>query len=428
MKKFKIEKQLKNELRKNSPSDFASVLEQCERDEGGRYEPNPVVAVAKAFDYKRFCALALAGILLLSLLVVGLWQAFVKSTPLKFQKGYFVLDVNPSVEVCYDEDGVVTSAKGLNDDGKALLVGMDLTAKRYDEAAEKIFSRCLALGYFSATREDNAVLATAVSEEGIKDEDMTSAVKTALSDSFSRKKIKGVVIDGVTDPLLQEKAEEYGIDAQKYGLILSYLALGGALEESEYANLTIRELYGKIEQKKAELKTEQTAQSEQVLAQFEERLHKTLTEQIAVLVETLGVYLSLDDETQEKLNGLGLAVETLKTAEKQWQRKQIIDGILTTLDELKQLQTDSVLATLIESAQMSITVVYQFFEKAFYQLLKVSSTPEQISAVRLKKFADYGEGVEEFDAQDWQRKHETEFKEGWFALKDSWQKDRQQDF
>ncbi|MBR2341335.1 MAG: hypothetical protein IKA72_02880 [Clostridia bacterium] len=428
MKKFDIEKQLKKELNNNSPADFASVWAKCEPNDGGRYEPKASVVVAKAFDHKRFCAIALAGLLAISLIIVALWQVFANPAPMKFSKGYFVLDINPSIEVCYDENGTVTSSKGLNDDGKVLLVGMDLIGNTYGEAAEKLFLRCLSLGYFSSAREDNAVLATAVGENGERDDAMTSAVKTALMDSFSQKKVKGVVIDGVTTPELQTIAENFGIDAQKYGLILTYLALGGKLDEAEYKTITIRELYAKIEEKKLEQKTAQKAQSEQILAEFEQKLYETLAEQISGLVETLEVYLSLEDETQEKLDELQGAVVELENAENQWKRKKIVDNILVGLDELKELQTDVLAAGLVESAKMSITVVYKFFDEAFCQLLKIRATPEQLSAVRLRKFSDYGESSEEFNAKTWQEQHEKQFKEGWFDLKETWQKAREQDF
>jgi hypothetical protein len=222
MKKFQIEKQLKKELNNNSPADFASVWAKCEPNDGGRYEPNGGEVLAKTFNVKRFSAILLAGLLTTSLIIVVLWQALFNPSPIKFTKGYFVIDINPSIEVCYDEDGVVTSLKGLNDDGKALIVGVDVVGKTYSDAAKKLFSRCLSLGYFSSARDDNAVLATAVGENGERDDRMTSAVKTALMDSFSQKKLKGVVIDGVTNPQLQSVAEQFGIDAQKYGLILNY--------------------------------------------------------------------------------------------------------------------------------------------------------------------------------------------------------------
>ncbi len=427
MKNFKIEKQLKKELQNNSPTDFASVWVKCEKNEGATYETSCDVAIAKGFDCKRFFAVVLTGLLAVSLIIVALWQ-FVSTAPIKFAKGYFVLDINPSVEVCYDEDGTITSAKGLNDDGKVLLVGMDLVGKAYTEATEKLFMRCLSLGYFSVAREDNAVLATAVGENGKRDDVMTLAVKSALMDNFSKKKIKGVVIDGVATPELKTVAEKYGIDAQKYGLILSYFALGGELAETEYPKITIRELYVKIEEKKNEKKKEQMAQTEQVLFGFEQKLYQTLAEQIGGLVETLEVYLSLEDETQVKLDELQSAVLELEKAEKQWKRKRIVDQILLLLDEVKELQTEILSISLIESAKVSITVVYRFFEEAFYQLLKIRATPEQLSAVRLKKFSDYGEASEDFDSKIWQEQHEIFFKECWFDLKEAWENDRRQDF
>lgn len=57
---------------------------------------------------------------------------------------------------------------------------------------------------------------------------MTAEMKGLLSEAFASNKIRGVVITGVENAQLEEAAQKYGIDAQKYALILSYLALGGS--------------------------------------------------------------------------------------------------------------------------------------------------------------------------------------------------------
>ncbi len=424
MKKFTIEKQLKNELRKSSASDFVGVWSKCEKSEGGRYEPNASEVAIKKIEFKRVLAIFTAGLLAVSFIIVSLWQFLSSSGSMRFTKGSFLLDVNPSIEVCYDEKGVVTSAIGLNEDGKVLLVGLDLVGNPYDKATEKIFSRLLALGYFSGSRDDNAVLASAVTENGGKDEKMLSALKTAFAENFSKKKVKGVVIDGVTNAELQSQSEKYGIDSQKYGLILSYLALGGELDESQYATISIRELYSAIEQKKSDLKELYAQEVQSVLLDFERKLNETLAEQIGVLVDTLGVYLCDEPQTQEKLENLQSAVVELEQTENAYQRREILSGIFKKLDELSAIQTDFFAVSMIESAKISISVVHEFFEKALKHLIVLKASPEKISEMRLHKFANYVEGSESFKQESWQQEKASYFSGDWFAIKGRWQEAR----
>ena len=436
MKKWTIEKRLKEDIDRASPSDFQSMWKRCEESLDSELDAVPVAVLTGGREAqtsnkkKRIYTVLVAAVLFLTFVwgcLFGVQNLFFDKKT-RFKQGYFVLDINPSVEVDYDENGKVTGAVGLNDDGKALLIGVDLTEKSYEEATEFLLQHCIAMGYFSAAREDNAVLVTAVSESGQKDEKMTSAVKTSFASAFAENKVRGVVITGVSDPALQQSAQRYGINAQKYGLILSYLALGGELEESRYSSVSIRELYSFIEQKEQVLKEAKKADSQIILQKFETELRETLSEQIEALIKTLNVYLSTEENGQkETLVQLQGSVAALESAKQQKERKKIVNAILSGLDELKTTEEDSALIAMIESAKISISVTYDFFEKAFFQLKKVSATPEEISAWRLWKFASYGGGEEEYDFAAWQKERENIFSSEWYTMKESWRIDRERD-
>ncbi|MBR2442146.1 MAG: hypothetical protein IKB20_03685 [Clostridia bacterium] len=435
MKKRSIERQLKKEIESASPSDFSAVFARCEKSTVAQTEEVLVGAGGEEVRSPRrktkLTALILAGFLFLSLavgfLIGGIRGAF--DSKLKFSQGYFLLDINPSVEVAYNEEGIVTSAVGLNDDGKALLVGLALTDKSYQEAADMLFERCYAMGYFARGREDNAMLVTALSEDGEKDKAMTDAIRSALANSFIKNKLCGVVITGVSDPALEENAKNYGINAQKYGLILSYLALGGALEEERYASVSVRELYALIDGKEQELKAAKIAENELILNKFERELHETLSEQIEGLLDTMGVYLS-DEKTaqQEKLEALQENAAALENVQTQTERKQLIDEIILQLEGLKAGETDAQVLAMIDNAKISVSVLYNFFEKAFILLKKESATPEQICKIRLWKFASYGDGAEDVGFEEWQALYEESVAKRWYEMKEAWRKARKQDF
>ncbi len=437
MKKRSIERQLKKEIESISPADFSTMFARCEKSKLAQTEEVLVGATADGSNTHssrrktRFTALILAGFLALSLavgfLIGGICGIF--ESKLKFSKGYFVLDVNPSVEVAYNEEGVVTSAVGLNDDGKALLIGLELTDKSYQEAADILFERCYAMGYFARGREDNAMLVTALSEDGEKDAAMTDAIRGALANSFIKNKLRGVVIAGISNPNLEAGAKEYGINTQKYGLILSYLALGGVLEEDRYATVSVRELYTLIDGKEQELKAAKIAENEEILNRFERQLHETLSKQIEDLLEVMGIYLSEEKTAQqEKLEALQENAAALENVQTQAQRKQLIDEIIAQLEDLKSGETDVQVLSMIENAKISVSVLYNFFEKAFILLKKESATPEQICQIRLWKFASYGNEGEDVGFKEWQALYEESVSQNWYAMREAWRKARKQDF
>ena len=258
MKKSDIERQLKKDLQAAAPSDFDAVWKKCrhdlpEKETEEEFEFVPAVAAAGGGEAgrsgragKRTLACILAAVIfcfaaLFTLLGAALgWFRGGDDFVIPGSDGYFIFDINPSVELSYDKTGRVTGAEGLNEDGEVLLYGLDLQGKTYDEAADVLFKRCVKLGYFASGREDNAVLVSAVLSEGGRDETMTAEMKGLLSEAFAANKIRGVVITGVENAQLEEAAQKYGIDAQKYALILSYLALGGSLEEAEYSSVSVR--------------------------------------------------------------------------------------------------------------------------------------------------------------------------------------------
>lgn len=264
MKNKQVEKRIKSEIERFAPSDFLSVRqkieartsalsasENCEIESqsGGtaaikrKKIPFPPLAAATA--------IALALILLLSAAISALFNKAEENpvipAPAPLTGGSFFIDVNPSLELDYDAEGNILSARGLNDDGKVLLSGWDAAGKSVNECVNEVFSRCVAQGYFTAFNETNAVLVTAESEDGARDETRTQEIKNLFCRAFETNKIRGVVITGVSDTETEEEAKEYGIDGQKYSLIQYYLTLGGTLESSRYSTISIKELYELIE-------------------------------------------------------------------------------------------------------------------------------------------------------------------------------------
>ena len=382
MKKSDIERKLKNELRQATPNGFDKVWKQCEQDSINEAKEYAFalerVAVGVENDGHRvngkrlwtvLCALFTA----LALAIVGvcgmLLGWFEKDGDVgngngikPFSKGFFLIDVNPSVEVDYDEDGNVSEVIGLNADGKVLLYGLEeeLVGKSYEKAVEELFNRCVLLGYFSATSETNAVLVSAIKQTGETDETMTENVRSLFSKKFVDKKMCGVAVAGKQDSALEEEAQKYGINAQKWGMIQEYLALveklgvESEIPETEYGKVSIREIYEAMEElEEMKLGDKASDDLEEVLQGLEDMLEGKISpfalEEIEELLEELEDAKTLESLTAvaqplvQFLDALereirGEDVEIVRSAKREIER--LLLGVETDKDKMQQSTED----------------------------------------------------------------------------------------
>lgn len=459
MKKSDIERQLKRELRDAAPSDFDSVWKKCSSEQSARKtEKETVPAFVPAFvgsdgsavsgnprgTGKRLLAILLAAALLFSgVLFAVLWNVFAQKDPgfvFPGSDGYFIFDINPSVELAYDKKGRVTGAQGLNDDGEALIYGLTLEGRTYDEAANVLFERCMKLGYFSASREDNAVLVSANLSEGGRDETMTSEMKKLLAEEFSFNKIRGVVITGIEDPALQSEARKYGIDAQKYALILSYLALGGKLEESEYSSVTVRELYAGISERQTEKKNKEIKELEKQTAEMEEELFEMLSENIQDIIEELGECIDRlykdgeskeNDERREmyenRMKKLEKYADDMEEADSADEFGRLAKKILLSLKDMSENEPDAVLKQLLDSVYIQVENISDSLEVLLKELRELTLSAEELSSARFEKFGDSEGGDEEFDFDEWQDEKEKQLSSSWYDFKKQWEAARKHD-
>lgn len=464
MKRSEFEKRLRREINTATPSDFDALKKRCGIPEKERVKQTARqeafatetvgVGTGAAGKIKRgrsasvFSA-ALAIVLGVAILFGVAVRAFDKGTngsdPITgttIAEGYFILDINPSVEIAYDTDGKVKTANGLNEDGDVLLYGMELVGKDYEAAAQAIFERCVKLGYFSAARTDNAMLVSATKEVGGKDEGMTEKIKAVFSDKFTAEKIPGVVITGVEDATLGAEAEKYGIDSQKYALILSYLALGGELGEDEYAEITVRELYAEISRLEREKKQENIDKIETDKAETEEELFRAASEAIAQVLEELEACIERLHEVQDEddpmhaqhyercLERLEEKLEQIETAKNNGECQRFVQDILHEIEEMGRGERDQKFKEMLDSAHAQIEDVFKNFENLTADLEKLHTSVGEKNDARLEKFdkPDDGGKIEpDVDIENWQEENEARFASSWYEYKQQWNEDRGKD-
>ena len=466
MKKKQVEKSIKSEIERFAPSDFLSVRKKIEErtsalsaresaeiesQSGGaaaikrKKIPFPLLAAATA--------LALALILLLSAAISALFNKGEENpvipAPAPLTGGSFFIDVNPSLELDYDAEGNILSARGLNDDGKVLLSGWDAAGKSVNECVNEVFSRCVAQGYFTAFNETNAVLVTAESEDGARDETRTQEIKNLFCRAFETNKIRGVVITGVSDSETEEEAKEYGVDGQKYSLIRYYLSLGGTLDSSRFSSVSVKELYEMIE-----------------------KIEDKEKDELEDLCETLA------DDLAEKYKALEKEVKTaLKNSARKTEAEKLLKEMEEFIDSLDDADYFYVFSSLFFSDKSPFPFLPQnnsgkdgeygnagggdkftdFLNKAerLARLLKDEGQTQAAqsvesfkaeAAVGLSEWESYREKLlqlldfdtrreekeeeiensgnkdkkedDDFDYDDWQKSHEEEFMKNWYKIRE----------
>ena len=484
MNRKQIEKQLKKDLNAATPSSFDVIKQKCGIEERAREE---VVALSGANggettlskpQKNKIFAAALAGFMLIAVLVGYLVHSLSGNGFLKPSGGgYFVIYFNPSVQLSYDEDGVITEAIGLNDDGKALLNGLSLEDKTYDKATDEIVERCVKLGYFSKARKNNALLVSANKTDGGADKKLTDEMQKLFSSSLKEKNLQGAVLTGIEETkALTSSAKAYGIDAQKYALILSCLAAGIEIDEEDYATITVSQLYAKLEEKSAEDKKASVGEQIQQAKEDLENLLSTLSERIEEIISRL-------DEALEELNGeeteltqlepfempqppqgeghgqnqgnqggfppvfdtpkdryeqyrgtlLGYVeelAEDIEDVSNVAQCSVLVNKILQTLTEMTLTEDNLQVSLLLLGAIDEINEVYGEIKAQFSYLNYVNSTPEEKESARLDKFdGEFDEEDDEFDFdKKWKEKEKDDFYSAWYSLKAEWQNERDKDF
>ncbi|MBO5357448.1 MAG: hypothetical protein J6A95_06730 [Clostridia bacterium] len=336
MKIKDVEKQIKNKIEAHSPS-FESVLSKCKNNTEDLPKEKclvPVMAGAptRLQASRSVVKYALSAILVAILAIIIIFM-FLPPRTNEFTGGYFVIDINPSFEISYDKNGNVLAVTALNEDAEVLLYELELNGKSYTEAIELIVDNCVTLGYLSPQREDNAILTTAISEQGVKDEKMTEKIKDIFSNTLTQKNVTGKVLTGVYDEELNKEAEKYGIDGQKLSLIQKYIEVGGEIVEEQYSEITIRELYHSIAEKEKNNKTEKIDNLKNEAAQLENELFDKITGLKDIIPEDSEIRDQLDliiDSTQN--DGASSHIESLLELLGSFENSQVISDLKNELE------------------------------------------------------------------------------------------------
>ena len=153
------------------------------------------------------------------------------------------IDVNPSVELSINKKQEVVEARALNEDGTAILDGMDLAGTDVKVACNALIGSMVRQGYLSELT--NSVLVSVRSEDKAGGQEIEHMISSDLNDSIGDSEVIGAVLGQYVgdDQELEAFASENGISPGKAWLIKNLLATGSKhMTEEALLSLPTQEL------------------------------------------------------------------------------------------------------------------------------------------------------------------------------------------
>ncbi len=153
------------------------------------------------------------------------------------------IDINPSIELLVDEDGIVISYQALNADAEIVIADLDLIGMHYDDAINAYLEAAIDLGYLDANAEDNAVVVTVAEEACDEDECLELKVQEMIQLKLQEKGIPAAVMRGNVDSdVVADLLENYDISNVKARVIARILNNDADADVEALVELNVPEL------------------------------------------------------------------------------------------------------------------------------------------------------------------------------------------
>lgn len=175
--------------------------------------------------------LAVAACLVVALVAAGGWAWLTPTATIS-------VDVNPSVELGINRFDRVVSARGVNDDGRALLSEVDVWGATYDEAVDRL----LASSNVSTLLAEGGQAEVTVVDQGDSDQcaRLLAGVEACAS-GHENTHCHGADEDDVS------AAREVGLSYGKYRLLLEIQGLDPSVTADDVRDLSMREMLDLLE-------------------------------------------------------------------------------------------------------------------------------------------------------------------------------------
>lgn len=209
-------KDLKEQLRKESkafvPDRKEAVLAQIPFT-------SAVGPTKRGWNRKRAYTYALSVLLIAA---VGMTYFGIRGMNARASENSFVsVDINPSVEIEADCNDLVVGYRPLNIDAELLLeeAGPGLIGQPVQEAIAMIIDLAVDSGYLEIADAEAEIVVTVVNKNGTKEEALTEAIESSVSDHLAGKSIQGKLVASIATSEIKSRADELNISAGKLLLI-----------------------------------------------------------------------------------------------------------------------------------------------------------------------------------------------------------------
>ena len=356
--------------------------------------------------------------------------------------GSFFIDINPSIQVMVDKDGLVTEVVPLNEDALVVLQGLSgYEGKSGEAVAIAVFELAYKSGYISPTQKDNAVLVTGA----LIDESLSQEISLKIKDALTKKiKEKGVYCAVLTDKLnhsIKQTAEELGVAPSKYQLIKSAIEMGVKIDQTEYATISVSEINKRIKEFGTKLNDYGGKDFGAILEQIQQYVDGQLDVVVSILEESIintREYLSqinndYFEHPQKNLieRDLDILDELLEKfddiADGDVNAKALFDKLDATIKSIS--QKDELIAMQFDILKPMVNQVIEKYEDVAQQIVlakeMIIQKYNQFIAENEQKINEHvkEDGFEE-KYEDWLEEVYENFQENWDKNKQDWQNGR----
>lgn len=153
-----------------------------------------------------------------------------------------MLDVNPSISMTVNKKEKVVTAAGLNEDGTAVLDGMELVGVDMNVAVNAVIGAMMQKGYLSDIQ--NAILVSVENSDTAKSAELQKRISDIIGSVLQNVKLDGAVLSQSIQntSALEQMAKDYNISIGKAALIQEVIAKDPTLTAEKLAPLSITEI------------------------------------------------------------------------------------------------------------------------------------------------------------------------------------------
>ncbi|AYO30761.1 hypothetical protein D2962_09160 [Biomaibacter acetigenes] len=168
---------------------------------------------------------------------------------------YITMDINPGLELAVDSKQKVIGSKAYDEDGKALLSGVNITGMDLAKAVETLVLKAIEEGYISREKQNIVLFTSAINDnvklddirKNIVDKELAHDTTENVKQLFMKRNIESIVQMIHIDNKLRKRAEELNISPGKMAAILEAQHEGIRIDNEQWGKISIKDVINGIE-------------------------------------------------------------------------------------------------------------------------------------------------------------------------------------